>query len=312
MVKNLVKKVLKYPLKLTNSIYTYFYYRNSSMRDNIEIDAMINTDEKVLVLSPHVDDETIGLGATLLKHKRADNKMALVYLTDGSGSTTDLTSSKLINQRKEEGKRIKEVYGFDALYFLDELDGQLDSSKVDLIEKIINILEEEKPSIIYTPFIIDGHKDHVETTKALIRALKVWNKDFEKIYMYEVNCPIIPKLVNSLSIMDEYLYSQKGKVYNVFTSQWAMGFDVFRLLDRRKRFFVEDGFGAEIFVKANIKTLLEIENILVEEGFKPEYFRQLSSEYNLLLSFETNKVLKKEFSLKLNSILSKELTKYKI
>ena len=31
---------------------------------------MIATEEeKILVFSPHVDDETIGLGATLLKHK---------------------------------------------------------------------------------------------------------------------------------------------------------------------------------------------------------------------------------------------------
>ncbi|CCQ96813.1 conserved hypothetical protein [[Clostridium] ultunense Esp] len=312
MFKNLVKKILKHPLKLINSIYTYFYYKNSPKRKSIEIDSMIGTGEKVLVLSPHVDDETIGLGATLLKYKKADNEMALVYLTDGGGSISDLSRSELVNKRRKEGERVKEVYGFDSLYFLDELDGQLDSSNRKLVEKIIDILEEEKPAIIYTPFLIDGHRDHVETTKALIKALEVWNENFDKVYMYEVNCPIIPLLVNSISIMDEDLYNKKRDKYKIFTSQWAMGFGVFRLLDRRKRWIAKEGFGAEIFVKTNFKSLFYMEKTLEKADFKPEYFRQLSSEYNLLLSFTTNKALKEEYSQKISSILSKELSNNKI
>ncbi len=307
MVKNLAKLILKYPLKLVNRIYSYYFYKKSPKRDNIEIDAMIATGEKVLVLSPHVDDETIGLGGTLLKHKKVGNKMALAYLTDGGGSTSDLSRVELVNKREKEGKKVKEVYGFDNLYFLDELDGQLDSSKEELIEKIIDILEEEKPTIIYTPFLIDGHKDHVETTKALLKALKVWNRNFDKIYMYEVNCPIMPLLINSLSIMDECLYNNKGEIYKVFTSQWAMGFEVFRLLDRRKRLILKEGFGAEVFVKTNFKYLSYMEDMLKKEGFKPEYFRQVSSEYNLLLSFRTNRILKEEYSRKIDSILSKKI-----
>lgn len=308
MFKNLVKKILKHPLKLINSIYTYFYYKNSPKKENIKIDSMLSPGEKVLVLSPHVDDETIGLGATLLKHKKLDNKMALVYLTDGGGSTSDLSRSELVNQRKKEGERVKEIYGFDSLYFLDELDGQLNSSNRELIEKIVNILEEEKPSIIYTPFLIDGHRDHVETTKALIQALEIWNKKFDKVYMYEVNCPINPLLVNSVSIMDEDLYNKKGNMYKIFTSQWAMGFEAFRLLDRRKRWIVKEGFGAEVFVKTNFESLFYMDKILEKEGFKPEYFRQLSSQYNLLLSFKTNKALKEEYCQKVSSILSKKLS----
>ena len=33
--------------------------------------------------------------------------------------------------------------------------------------------------------------------KSVLKALKIWNKEFDKIYMYEVNCPITPILVNS-------------------------------------------------------------------------------------------------------------------
>ncbi|MBZ2176026.1 PIG-L family deacetylase [Schnuerera sp. xch1] len=114
MIKKIVKKVLKYPIRLLNSIYTYFYYKNSLKRDKYEIDDMITTKkEKILVFSPHVDDETIGLGATLLKYKAKDNQMALVYMTDGGGSTTSLSRDKLVEERRKEGYNVKKTYGFD-------------------------------------------------------------------------------------------------------------------------------------------------------------------------------------------------------
>ena len=40
-----------------------------------------------------------------------------------------------------------------------------------LVDKIINLLSKEEPTIIYTP-LLDGHTDHVETTRAVIKALK--------------------------------------------------------------------------------------------------------------------------------------------
>lgn len=308
MVKKIIKIVLKYPIKFINSIYTYFYYKNSPKNDDVQINNMLSEDERILVLSPHVDDETIGLGATLLKHKDLGNSMGLVYLTDGGGSTSNLSREKLVEERKKEGERIKKAYGFHSLYFLEKLDGRLNSDDEELVKKVVEILDIEKPTLIYTPFLIDGHKDHVETTRVLMRALQIWDRDFNNIYMYEVNCPISPSLVNSISIIDEDLYNRKGDIYNIFTSQWAMGFDAFRLLDRRKKFIANAGYGAygaEVFIKTNLSNLLEMEKILEKEGFKPEHFRQLSSEYNLILSFNINRKLKEEYNKKIDTILKK-------
>ncbi|NMB26678.1 MAG: PIG-L family deacetylase [Tissierellia bacterium] len=309
MFKKLTKIMLKYPIRFINHIYTYFYYKNNNVREGYKIDDMIGEGERVLVFSPHVDDETIGLGATLLKHKEADNQRVLVYLTDGGGSTSNLSREDVIKERKEEGGKVKDIYGFREVYFLDEADGALDSEKQELITKIVNILDKEQPTIIYTPFLLDGHRDHIETTRSVIKALEIWGKDFDIIYMYEVNCPITPILVNSLSIMDESLYNKKGEVYHIFDSQWAMDFSVFRLLDRRKRFIAKSGYGAEVFVKTDLNTLIEIERELKVEGFRPEQFRQLSSHYNLLFSFKTNKDLKKRYSDKIDRVLTKGFAK---
>ncbi len=304
MVKNLVKLILKYPINLINNIYAYYYYKNSSINENLKIDDMIDKEEKVMVFSPHVDDETIGIGATLLKHKREGSQMALVYLTDGGESTSDLSREKLVKARRREGEQIKEIYKFNSIYFLDEIDGKLDSSKGELVDKIINLLSKEEPTIIYTPFLLDGHTDHVETTRAVIKALKRWNSNFDRIYMYEVNCPIAPNMINSISTMDEELYKEKGNIYNIFSSQWAMDFSVFKMLDRKKRLIINKGYGAEVFVRVDLETSIKIEETLYKLGFKPEQCRQLSSRYNLLSSFVTNKELKAKYIYSIENILN--------
>ena len=76
---------------------------------------------------------------------------------------------------------VKESYGFHSIYFLDKPDGKLDSGDNELIDRIVDILKVEKPSAIFTPFLIDGHTDHVETTKSVIRALEKYDEKFERI-----------------------------------------------------------------------------------------------------------------------------------
>ena len=307
MFKRIIKGLLKYPLMFLNRIYTYHYYKKSDKREEYNIDDMFQGEQKVLVLAPHVDDETIGLGATLLKFKKSGTKMALVYMSDGGGSTSSLTRKEIVQLRKKEGEDIKDSLGFDSLYFLDEPDGQVNSSNDELIDKLISILNKENPTIIFSPFLIDGHSDHVETTKSLMRALGEWNNAFKNIYMYEVNCPILPKVVNSLSLIDENLYREKERLFKKFKSQSVMGFSAFTLLNRMKRLMTDNEYGAEVFVKLEFSSLNKAIEELELEGFKPEYFRQLSSEYNLLLTFGKGKNLKEKYSLIVNRALEEEL-----
>ena len=306
MLKKIAKVLLKYPVKTVNRFYVRGFYKNSQKRDKYEVDNIVNGRDRVLVFSPHVDDETIGLGATLIKCKALGAQMSLVYMTDGGGSTSNLSREELIEERKKEGSIVKESYGFQNIYFLDEPDGRLDSSDDGLIDRIVYILNNEKPSVIFTPFLIDGHTDHVETTKSVIRALERYDETFGRVYMYEVNCAISPQLVTNITFMDYVLYNEKESKYGIFKSQCAMGFDAFKLLDRAKRFLSEEegkAYGAEVFVKANLGILKAIAKALESEGFKPDEFKQVSSDYNVILSFTRNKDKKERLNNKVSDIL---------
>lgn len=304
-MKRFIKLILKYPLIAANYIYSYFYYKNKQIGENYNIDDMLVGGKKVLVLAPHVDDETIGLGSTLFRHRDLGNQMALVYMTDGGGSQGHLSREDLLAARKSEGQEVGEAYGFQNLYFLDQPDGELDPDQAGLRERLLAIIDQEKPDIIYTPFLLDGHVDHVATSRLLIKVLESWDKTFDGIYMYEVNLPIWPGLVNSICKMDKEDYDKKSRVYNIFSSQWLMGFDVFRLLDRRKKLLLGSGYGAEVFVKADLAAMVEMWEALEKEGFMPQEFRQISSHYNLLLAFSHNRKLRKAYFERLKEIMTR-------
>src|SRR5699024_5757584 len=132
-------------------IFLYIYYSFFKIGDYKE-EVFSQKGNKVLFISPHVDDETIGAGGTLLKHAENKDKIICVYMADGGGAISSLDKESLISLRKKEASKIKNIVGIEKLYFLDIPDGQV-MVKGEYINKINCILEEENPDIIYMPFL---------------------------------------------------------------------------------------------------------------------------------------------------------------
>ncbi|SCY49072.1 PIG-L deacetylase family protein [Alkaliphilus peptidifermentans] len=302
MAKRIIKAILKYPLTLMNHIVLWSYYRWSSRRVIVKENMFQINSCKVLVLAPHVDDETIGLGGTLIKHAEKGSSIHCVYITDGSGSNTELPKEQIIRARKEEAKRIQDQIGIKEIYFMEEPDGSIQPSE-ELQRRLYDILDMVNPEIIYAPFLIDAHSDHVETTRNFISVLNKWNPNFSNLYMYEINCPIIPRLINEVSILDEEQLQQKIKLMEEFKTQESMAFDGFILLNRMKGQLVKDNSAAEIFIKANLQQIQEADKILIKEGFSYKQFRQLSNRYNLLLGFLQGYYKKLNYSKKLENVI---------
>lgn len=267
-----------------NRIYVWIYFKTKKKYNRYE-EIVPEGKQSILILAPHVDDETIGLGGTIIKYADLGNKISLVYLTDGSGSTSYKSKEDTVKERMEEGYKVKESYGLNNLYFLGEVDGALDSGDTEVTNRIVEILEKEKPDIIFSPFLIDGNTDHVETTKILSNALQIWSPEFERIFLYQVNTLIDPILVNSVSLLDKELYEKKSNKYKIFASQWAMGFSVFNLLNRGRALMYKNSFGVEVFIKLNYSTLREMIKQLEDNNFYPEIFKQISSEFTLVFAF---------------------------
>src|SRR5882757_7184185 len=48
--------------------------------------------ERVVVLAPHMDDETIGCGGTLALHAQRGAEITVVFMTDGRAGSTELST----------------------------------------------------------------------------------------------------------------------------------------------------------------------------------------------------------------------------
>jgi LmbE family N-acetylglucosaminyl deacetylase len=136
---------------------------------------------KVLIIAVHPDDETLGCGGTLLKHKANNDEINWLICTD-----IDKNHS-YHKTRQEEINRVSKIYDFDSVYNLQLKTMQVDEySMSKLIGKISKVINEVKPNIIYLPFKGDVHSDHRKIFEASYSCTKSFRYPFiKKIYMIE-------------------------------------------------------------------------------------------------------------------------------
>ena len=139
----------------------------------------------ILVVSPHPDDETLGCGGTIFKHKKNGDKVYWLNITGISIETG--WHKKIVNKRDNEIDAVAEKYGFSDVFNLRLPTTKMDTLPVsDLIGEISNVYKKVEPDIIYMPFAYDVHTDHQIIAKALQSTLK-WFRypHIKKVYMYE-------------------------------------------------------------------------------------------------------------------------------
>ncbi|EHH0538167.1 PIG-L family deacetylase [Campylobacter lari] len=144
-----------------------------------------NFADNVLVVSVHPDDETLGAGGTLLKHKYNGDKIFCVFCTDIYEE--DGFSKNQVEKRKEEIQQVCKMYNFDDIFHLG-----LKTTKIDeypknlLVDKFSKIFTVVKPNIVYLPFAYDVHSDHriiFETAYACTKSFRY--PSIRKVLMME-------------------------------------------------------------------------------------------------------------------------------
>lgn len=141
--------------------------------------------KNVIIIAPHPDDETLGAGGTLLKHKAQGDKVACIFVTNISEEQG--YSTKRVQERQEEIEKVAKAYNFDKFYKLNYPTATLDStSTLKLIPEISEIFNEFQPNIVYVPNSSDIHSDHRIIFDATFSCTKSFRYPFiERILMYE-------------------------------------------------------------------------------------------------------------------------------
>lgn len=134
---------------------------------------------KVLVVSPHPDDEILGAGGTLLKLKKQGHEVFWLNITDmkeeyGWGADR-------IEHRQEQIKRVTDFFRFDGFYNLAlKPAGLTELKEGEIIGAIKAVFEEVRPEWIIIPGQYDAHSDHHVVYNCCMAAAKTFRAPYIK------------------------------------------------------------------------------------------------------------------------------------
>jgi len=113
----------------------------------------------VIVIAPHPDDETLGCGGTLLRHKDEGDKIHWLLVTAISEQLG--FSKERIESRTEEINVVSAAYGFNSVHCLNLPTTRLDHLAInEVIEGISSVFKKTLPNVVYLPYRGDVHTDH--------------------------------------------------------------------------------------------------------------------------------------------------------
>lgn len=113
--------------------------------------------QKVMVVAPHPDDETLGCGGTLLRLADQGAELAWLIIT----GMTDHYSETLRQQRRETIAQVSSAYNFAKVFQLNHPAAELDTlPSSQLVESIGKAFTEFQPEWILLPHRGDVHSDH--------------------------------------------------------------------------------------------------------------------------------------------------------
>ncbi|MBF0111342.1 MAG: glycosyltransferase [Desulfamplus sp.] len=140
-----------------------------------------------LVFAPHPDDETLGMGGTIILAAKFGIDVNIVFVTDGEKGGNPHT-------RKIEAKAAAKILGVKEIFYLNLPDR--DVAFMQFPEQtLLEILEKVKPATIFLPSFQEIHPDHRATTHSFLSFLdKVAKYRFDdrlnlsfELWFYEIN-----------------------------------------------------------------------------------------------------------------------------
>lgn len=135
-------------------------------------------DSKLLVISPHADDEVLGCGGLISQVKRSGGKVFVLIFN--VGSVAEIESKIKTDAWKKETREAMtylDVDNYETVFDSPEDNRYLDSKPLHSIIKIIESdskvsLDKVKPNMVVIPTNHSHHQDHIQVFNASIAALR--------------------------------------------------------------------------------------------------------------------------------------------
>jgi LmbE family N-acetylglucosaminyl deacetylase len=187
---------------------------------------------EVMVIAPHMDDEIIGCGGTLLRLIEGGANVHIVFTTDSSAAVRDASLRRQVTAaRRAEALRVRDYAGFAGITELGFPDGGLSRHEPKLSSRLAEEFSRISPDTVFCPYPGDGHGDHMSTAWATADAARLggWTCS---IVAYEVWTPMWPNIcVDITSVADRKATAirlYESQVENRDYASAALGLNRFR------------------------------------------------------------------------------------
>ena len=184
-------------------------------KDYTPLEATNLTGQKVLVIAPHPDDESLGTGGALALHVESGDPVKIVFLTDGSMADYSGRYGKdeYIEIREAEAREACSILGVADIEFWREPDRGLRVNDEN-INRLYQVLKDYKPDLIYCPSPHEFHPDHRVSAELLWRAVQKSGHN-ATIAFTEINTAIrINTLIDITPVIEK-----KKAACNIYKSQ---------------------------------------------------------------------------------------------
>lgn len=138
---------------------------------------------KVLIIAPHRDDEMLGVGGTLLKHKAAGDHVTVCVVAAREGETLSPNIARL-----HQGMLEAHAFcGVDAYVGMPYHGSELEQvPRKEFNNAFLELIRSVQPEVVYLPFWGDMQKDHQVVTEAAMVALREkYDHPVRRILAYE-------------------------------------------------------------------------------------------------------------------------------
>ena len=140
----------------------------------------------VLVVAAHTDDEALGCGGTIAKHRASGDEVHLMFMTDGVASRKGALNDA--DRRLLASRKAAKVLGVTSSRNLNFPDNKMESVPLlSVVKEIEAIICEVNPRVIYTHHVGDLNVDHQITHNAVMTACRPQpGSCVKEIYAFEV------------------------------------------------------------------------------------------------------------------------------
>jgi bacillithiol biosynthesis deacetylase BshB1 len=112
----------------------------------------------ILVIGPHPDDQELGMGGTVAKLVQQGHAVHLVDMTNGEPTPRGTPET-----RARESAAAAKILGVDRT--LVGLTNRQVVHDVESRYKLAAVIRRHRPSVLFVPYPIDAHPDHVAVTR---------------------------------------------------------------------------------------------------------------------------------------------------